>query len=108
MYIPNFKNKFLQISPWLYTRSQIIILSLVELLISFCVFLSISFTPFPEKNLIAFFLSIIFVLSSYISGRYNYIKTNYRHHLILNIAKSVIVLFLSILFIYLYFDLWKK
>jgi len=103
MSIPIFKNKLLQILPWLNTRRGIAIISFVELLISFFIFSFNAFEEtFPNNILIAFNLSIIFVLLSYIAGRYNYLKTNYRYQLILNIAKSIIVFFLFLLCIFLY------
>ena len=103
MRIPLFQNKLLQILPWLNTRRGIAITSFVELLISFFIFSINAFEKaFPNNIFIALIFSIIFVLLSYISGRYNYLKTNYRYQLILNIAKSIIVFFLFLLFIFLY------
>ena len=103
MRIPLFQNKLLQILPWLNTRRGIAITSFVELLISFFIFSINAFEEaFPNNILIALILSILFVLLSYIAGRYNYLKTNYRYQLILNIAKSIIVFFLFLLFIFLY------
>ena len=103
MRIPLFQNKLLQILPWLNTRRGIAITSFVELLISFFIFSINAFEEaFPNNILIALILSILFVLLSYIAGRYNYLKVNYRYQLILNIAKSIIVFFLFLLFIFLY------
>ena len=103
MRIPLFQNKLLQILPWLNTRRGIAITSFVELLISIFIFSINAFEEaFPNNILIALILSILFVLLSYIAGRYNYLKVNYRYQLILNIAKSIIVFFLFLLFIFLY------
>ena len=103
MRIPLFQNKLLQILPWLNTRRGIAITSFVELLISFFIFSINAFEEaFPNNILFALILSILFVLLSYIAGRYNYLKVNYRYQLILNIAKSIIVFFLFLLFIFLY------
>ena len=103
MRITLFQNKLLQILPWLNTRRGIAITSFVELLISFFIFSFNAFEEaFPNNILIALILSILFVLLSYIAGRYNYLKINYRYQLILNIAKSIIVFFLFLLFIFLY------
>ena len=103
MRIPLFQNKLLQILPWLNTRRGIAITSFVELLISFFIFSISAFEEaFPNNIFIALILSILFVLLSYIAGRYNYLKVNYRYQLILNIAKSIIVFFLFLLFIFLY------
>ena len=103
MRIPLFQNKLLQILPWLNTRRGIAITSFVDLLISFFIFSINAFEEaFPNNILFALILSILFVLLSYIAGRYNYLKVNYRYQLILNIAKSIIVFFLFLLFIFLY------
>ncbi len=103
MRIPLFQNKLLQILPWLNTRRSVAIISFVELLISFFIFSINAFEEaFPNNILFALILSILFVLLSYIAGRYNYLKVNYRYQLILNIAKSIIVFFLFLLFIFLY------
>lgn len=95
------ESKLLQITPWLFTRAQIIIFALIDFFISFFIFASNLIISFPNKTLFAIAFSLIFVLSSYIFGRYNYIKISYENQFILNIIKTIIVFITTLLFIFL-------
>ncbi len=84
--------------PWLITRKHILIFAIVDFLIIF-----FSFSIFSSKSLNSIFFSLPFIfvsinwiVSSYVFGRYTYKLEKYIYIIIKNILKSFIVCFLSI------------